>query len=311
MTRQVSEDLKDFYLWLQNICFVQKRTATVYSSLVRSILKDQSGVVTSEGLAIYVSGVSDPVKRSTLKTAWKKYVVWMKEIHLFVLPDFPASPPRAERKVLNLPDLPDDVTAALYFCVRRCGVSLSDMDKIVWGCVFKTRVPYRTFVKLSPDDTKSYALPDRCVEIFRSYACPKNDYTPFIPRNPGSQLPYPLLGLKKALQDYEKAWLAAEQEGKVLEGVFNPYVECQSFHFPEKESNELPEAPPVENIVKPIQPANLDVPLERSITTNDLLARLYSTGSPKSLPFTLDFSSLDYRGMDYPGDWRYLYGCED
>jgi hypothetical protein len=298
--KTIAKDLQDFFHWLEHTKLVKRRTASVYSSSVRAILKKHEHP-TQADLNAHFATLSGNLA-SAHRAAWKNYVQWSRTDQGVSLPDAPEAPASTNTKCR----LPQDVAAALYFCVRRCKVRLSDVEKLVWGHVLKTRLPHRTFIKIDPDNPNTYAVPDECIAIFKDWAQPINGFTPLIPMQPSSQFPLPGPQLKRELLHYEKIRLTAERNGTPLAG-FDPYVACQSFYFDNtdrRQPQEIP-PPPEEHVVKQSEiPPGLDVPLSQGITTAALLEAL---GNPvQKKPFVLDIELFEKRGIDYPGDWRYL-----
>lgn len=299
--RTISQDLQEFFTWLETVRHMKRRTASVYTSCVRAILRKYGNEPTQEDLNDYFS--SDNARVSH-RPAWKQYVKWNLEDKGQLVQDAPDKPREGVRSRVHLPQ---DVVAALYFCIRRCKVRLVDVETLMWGYVVKTRLPYRTFIKIDPENPHTYAVPDECIEVFRKYAQPVNGFTPLIPMQPGSQFAVPTVQLKRELLNYEKLRLATERNGTPLEG-FDPYVECEAFFFADKASSETPLPPLEEHIVASSDiPPGLDVPLSQGITTAELLAAL----NKPTQPFVLDIDLFEKRGIDYPGDWRYLVGEDE
>lgn len=321
--RVVSADLKDFSLWLINEKLVNKRTTSVYTSHVRSVLAScsDSSKPTQAEVNTYFGGLEDK-RVSGIITSWRKYIEWVRHETGRDVPE-----PKLERKARNTSTtthytLPLDVAAALYFCIRNCSLRLADIEQVMWGFVTGGKVQGRSFVRLKASDKTSIAIPNECIEVFRTFAQPKNLYAPLVPWFGGCQFPMSVQRLKKEVLAYEQLRVRAEQEGVKLD-CFDPFEACASFLFDVRNrmgmSNPLPEGvnrvvdfgeasatpTPRPSTPTPVEPlsAKLDVPLSQSITTADLLARL----TPRR-EFVLDFGNVERRTSDYPGDWRYLYG---
>jgi hypothetical protein len=316
--RTVKSDLKEFYTWLTDDKLVQKRTATVYCSNVRAVLAACStpGTVTQEDVDKHFVSVAEATSSSVL-TSWKKYCEWVRSHAGFVLPE----PVRNKKERTKSPQyaLPLGVAAALYFCIKNCDLRLSEIEKMVWGLVIKTRLPGRTFIRLKPTDKEAYAIPDECAAVLREFAKPQNSFAPLVPWFPGCQFAMSVTKIKKEILAYERLRIQAEQEGVTLD-CFDPFKECVEFTFGDRPSLEsytsTAETPTVEATVRPqvSRPsmpkveteAKIDVPLSQAITTADLLARI----TPRRT-FIIDFEDVEKRTTDYPGDWRYLFGDED
>lgn len=308
--RMFTYDLKDFSTWLVKHKQVNKRTAAVYCSQVRSFLSNcaQPDDPSQGEVDVFFQALEDK-PATNLLSSWRKYTEWVRDTTGRVLPDY-NKPKKAKStsKVSSEAELPLDVTAALYFCIRTCELRLIDVEKIMWINVSKGRLSRKTFVKVKTSDKYALTLPDECIEVFRNFAQPETPYAPLIPWYPGCPIAMSVKKLKQELVIYEKKLVRAGQQGEKLD-CFDPFAVCQA--EPVVDRTQLATTPTTQQVVRPLpQPdldslqAKLDVPVSQAITTADLLARLVP--APKK-NFVIDFNDIDRRTTDYPGDWRYLY----
>jgi hypothetical protein len=127
-------------------------------------------------------------------------------------------------------ELPLDVAAALYFCVRQCRLRLAELEQIQWGSVLQSRTPEQMFIRIRPNDKEAHSVPTACMDVFKKYANPNTLLAPLIPVEAGSLFPSTVKQLQAAMTQYETKRRAAERQGVSLD-CFDPFVVCESFVY--------------------------------------------------------------------------------
>jgi len=314
--KRAKADLREFQTWLTTERGVSTRSSSVYTTHIRSVLAACGPAPTLDQLDKYLGDLEYNMA-SAVMTGWRKYTEWVHLQTNKVLPEFTRTRRprgRAPLKPVTAADLPVDVAAALYFCVRQCRLRLVDIEQIQWGGVLQSRTPERMFIRIRPGDKEAHTVPTACMDVFRAYANPSNLLSPLIPVASGSLFPLSAKKLQAALSDYEKKRRSAEQSGKSLPG-FDPFAVCEDFVYgpgaksaggaisPSSTSGKAQVGDNVSTAVgantgptgststgttgsagsassttTPIralpEDPKLDVPLSQAITTADLLARL-------------------------------------
>ena len=293
MSRKSMEDLKQFSVWLKNERSLQDRTVTAYVSLVRSITKKIGQFPSNEDVLAFFMQLTGERAEANARCVWGVYCDFVLSEHKTKLQPAPLHPKDSRGSLAN--DLPTDVLSALYYCKIKNGLQWSDLSRIPWGNVLRTRVKNHFTARVT-GCSRTYTLHDRCIEIFRSYAQPNNAHAPLIPYVATSNFPYPVAQLAKQVNTFEKKYLKSQITGEPL-GCFDPWVEIlhedQDIRIPTPKVKE--EDPDVAKPTPPIEE------LDPNHTTTKLLASLSS--QPRK-PVKVDGATFERRSFEGDGEWR-------
>jgi hypothetical protein len=284
--KTVYDDLKDFFEWLVESQYVQRRTATTYTSYVRKALRTFGDAPTAAEVESYFDQRSDTSSGKAERMAWGKYAQWGEETFNTRIPK-PTKVTKPVARSAGVDGLPDRVLASLHFLVRRCNFDLHMIEKMFWGNVILLKTgKYTASVSGSK---RTYTLPGPCVEVIREYAQPQNAHSPFIPVQPKSLFSYGLKSVRSQLLSYEARLVEAERLEKPLFPDFDPYAACL------EEEKEVPKESTVVSIEPIEEEDEIIVPKH---TTDDLLRMIDATGPKPSKRPTLkviDFDSFERR----------------
>jgi hypothetical protein len=198
MPSKPNQDLDKFQYWLINVNFISRRTASVYASRVRAMLKMTAQPITSQSLDDFLGSAWAERSRDAYYCAWNRFTAFASTQGLKIPSPTLRSETRLARREYFIPDKPLDCILEL---ITTCGLHRKKLPLVKWKH-FK-RIPNQGQWEMQDpvEPAYYYSVPISIVTEIYEWGHPDQpiDGSPLVPVIVGSLEPMPFNPLKRLL----------------------------------------------------------------------------------------------------------------
>jgi hypothetical protein len=199
MPRNKSADLASFQDWLISECGMSARSASVYASRVRALLRECPPSVSEAELLRIMEG--RPENHSCFATSWNRYVDFgaLQGIAISRIPS------RRRVRAAAVPNLPDDSGRALVEVIQSGHLKLKLIPRLKWRDVRPT-VGQSWEIKDPDQPGLFYVAPAKYMRVICDWANGIDEIVgdrPFIPAHPLGMKPMPLATVRRSIAEHK------------------------------------------------------------------------------------------------------------